>query len=175
MTKKTVSMEALKSFVRKESSLFLKQANITSVGIGYKIKDGKPTEKLCIQFTVGRKVSPEGLQAIGVTELPKFFVIDGVEIPTDVIQRSFDTDAREVKLKAKLEAASFRKAVANPIVPGISIGHPSISAGTIGCVVYDALTGAPYRLSNWHVLNGSDGLIGDPIVQPGAHDDNRVV
>ena len=175
MTKKTVSMEALKSFVRKESSRFLKQANITSVGIGYKIKDGKPTEKLCIQFTVGRKVSPEGLQAIGVTELPKFFVIDGVEIPTDVIQRSFDTDAREVKLKAKLEAASFRKAVANPIVPGISIGHPSISAGTIGCVVYDALTGAPYILSNWHVLNGSDGLIGDPIVQPGAHDDNRVV
>jgi endonuclease G len=174
MTKKTVSMEALKSFVRKEGCRFLKQPNVTSVGIGYKVKDGKPTEQLSIQFTVGRKVAPEVLEAIGATELPESFVIDGVEVPTDVIQRSYDTDAKEVKLKAKLEAASSRKAVANPIVPGISIGHPSISAGTVGCVVYDAQTGAPYILSNWHVLNGATGVIGDAIVQPGRHDDNRV-
>jgi endonuclease G len=174
MTKKAVSMDALKSFVRKEATRFLSQDNITSVGIGYKIKDGKPTKKLSIQFTVGSKVSLEGLEAIGATELPKFFVIDGVEIPTDVIQRNFDTHAKEVKLGARLEAASIRKAVANPIVPGISIGHPSISAGTVGCVVYDAQTGMPYILSNWHVLNGTAGVIGDHIVQPGRHDDNRV-
>lgn len=174
MTKKTVSMEALKSFVRKESPNFLKQDNITSVGIGFKIKDGKPTKKLSIQFTVGKKVAPEGLEAIGATELPKFFVIDGVEVPTDVIPRTYDTHAREVKLSAKLEAASVRKAVANPIVPGVSIGHPSVSAGTVGCVVYDAQSGAPYILSNWHILNGATGAIGDNIVQPGKHDDNRV-
>lgn len=28
-------------------------------------------------------------------------------------------------------------------------------------------------LSNWHVLHGSDGVIGDVVVQPGPHDDNR--
>jgi len=174
MLKKTVSIEALKSFVRRESSQFLKQENVTSVGIGYKIKDGKPTKELSIQFTVGRKVAPEGLEAICTTELPKSFVIEGVEIPTDVIQRSFGANAREIKIEAKLEAASLRKVAANPIVPGVSIGHPSISAGTAGCVVYDAQTGAPYILSNWHVLNGPTGAIGDSIVQPGKHDDNRV-
>jgi endonuclease G len=174
MNKKKVSMEALKSFVRKEGSQFLKQQNITSIGIGYKIKGKKPTKELCIQFTVGRKVAPEGLEDIGATELPKFFNIEGVEVPTDVIQRNFGTDANQVNLKAKLEAASTRKAVANPVMPGVSIGHPSISAGTAGCIVFDAQTGTPYILSNWHILNGPTGIIGDPIVQPGKHDDNRV-
>ena len=40
---KQISSEALKTFVRKEAPRFLKQANVTSVGIGYKVKDGKPT------------------------------------------------------------------------------------------------------------------------------------
>jgi endonuclease G len=29
-------------------------------------------------------------------------------------------------------------------------------------------------LSNWHVLHGPDGALGDEVVQPGKHDDNRV-
>lgn len=174
MAKKSVSMEALKSFVRKEGARFLKPGNITSVGIGYKVKDGKPTKELSIQFTVDRKVAPEGLEGLGLTEVPKSFVIEGVEIPTDVIPRKYDVHAREVKFGPQLQAASARKAVANPVCPGISVGHPSITAGTIGCVVYDAKTGAPYILSNWHVLSGPTGAIGDWIVQPGKHDDNRV-
>lgn len=28
-------------------------------------------------------------------------------------------------------------------------------------------------LSNWHVLHGPDGTLGDDLVQPGPHDDNR--
>ena len=47
------------------------------------------------------------------------------------------------------------------------------TAGTIGCIVFDSLDGTPYILSNWHVLNGPAGLIGDDIVQPGPFDDNR--
>jgi endonuclease G len=62
----------------------------------------------------------------------------------------------------------------DPIVPGVSIGHPRISAGTLGCVVYDASNGATYVLSNWHVLHGGNGNIGDAIVQPGTSDDNRI-
>lgn len=144
------------------------------MGIGFKTKDGKATKETCIQFTVGRKVAPEALENIGAIELPKSFVIDGVEVPTDVVQRRFETTAREVQLEAKLEAAAPRKTAVNPVVPGVSIGHPSITAGTAGCVVYDAATGAPYILSNWHVLNGPQGRVGDDIVQPGRHDDNRV-
>jgi endonuclease G, mitochondrial len=170
MAKKTVSSESLKNFVRREASRFLKQNNITSVGIGYKVKDGQPTKELSIQFTVGRKVAPEALESIDAVEIPKSFLIDGVQVPTDVIQRNFEKSFREVKL----EAASSRKIVANPVVPGVSIGHPSITAGTAGCVVYDVDTGTPYVLSNWHVLNGPCGKPGDPIVQPGTYDDNRI-
>jgi endonuclease G len=49
------------------------------------------------------------------------------------------------------------------------------SAGTFGAVVYDALNGTPYVLSNWHVLHGPTGAIGDSIAQPGPFDDGNIV
>jgi endonuclease G, mitochondrial len=171
MARKSISTETLKNFVRKEAPHFLKQENITSVGIGYKIKDSQRTETLSVQFTVGRKVAPEVLESIGAVEIPQSFTIDGVEVPTDVIPRSYDLSAKEVKLEVMPQQ---RKAALNPIVPGISVGHPKLSAGTVGCVAYDAMNGEPFILSNWHVLQGASGTIGDAIVQPGSHDDNRV-
>jgi endonuclease G, mitochondrial len=171
---KEISMESLKAFVRKEGSRFLEQPNVTSIGIGFKIVDGKTTDRLSVQFTVGRKIALQSLQALGAEELPKSFLIDGVEVPTDVLQRSYGKAAREVRIEAKIEEAAARKAVIDPVVPGVSVGNKTITAGTAGCVVYDSGTGKPYILSNWHVLHGPKGAIGDVIVQPGPHDDNRV-
>jgi endonuclease G, mitochondrial len=170
MAKQSVSIESLKSFVRKESIHSLQQENITSIGIGYKIKDGKLTKELSIQFTVGQKVSLEEIERIGAVKIPESFMIDGIAVPTDVIARSYDLSAKPVKSVA----APKRKIVVNPVIPGVSIGHPLISAGTAGCVVYDASNGVPFILSNWHVLQGANGSIGDNIVQPGSHDDNRI-
>jgi endonuclease G, mitochondrial len=170
MAKQPVSMESLKTFVRKEAVHSLQQENITSIGIGYKIKGGKPTKELSIQFTVGRKVAPEEIESIGAVQIPESFVIDGIAVPTDVISRSYDLSAKSVESVA----APKRKMVVNPVIPGVSIGHPLISAGTAGCVVYDASNGVPFILSNWHVLQGANGSIGDNIVQPGSHDDNRI-
>ena len=60
----------------------------------------------------------------------------------------------------------------NPIRPspcGVSVGHPDIGAGTLGCLVKNA--GNHYILSNNHVLaNGNDANIGDPVIQPGPDD-----
>ena len=67
-----------------------------------------------------------------------------------------------------------RKARLDPVQPGCSIGHVDVSAGTLGCIVYDRETDEPYVLSNWHILQGLTGTIGDSIVQPGPHDDNRI-
>ena len=170
MAKKKASLESIKKFVRKEASRFLKQDNITSIGIGYKIKDGKPTKELSVQFTVGRKVKPEQLESIKAVEIPKILDIEGVDVPTDVIERNYKPGARLVAVK---EAAQ-RKVAVDPVIPGVSIGHWSISAGTAGCVVYDGVTGAPYILSNWHVLCGPTGEPGDAIVQPGSYDDDRL-
>jgi hypothetical protein len=57
-----------------------------------------------------------------------------------------------------------------PAPLGYSVGHPAITAGTIGARVKDAI-GNVYILSNNHVLaNSNDGQLGDPIYQPGPYD-----
>jgi hypothetical protein len=57
-------------------------------------------------------------------------------------------------------------------VPGSGLGHPDVTVGTFGCLVRKAGDEGLFILSNSHVL-ANEGLarIGDPIVQPGAHDD----
>lgn len=172
--KKQISEQALKRFVRNEASRFLAKPNITSVGIGYKVTKGKRSRDLSVQFTVAQKVAPEQLESLGSPALPTSVTVDGVDVPTDVIERSYVSSARQVSIGTTLESAAARKSAVDPVLPGVSIGHPSISAGTAGCVVYHAQTGAPFVLSNWHVLSGPDGAVGDDIIQPGRHDDNRV-
>lgn len=56
MSQKEISTEELKDFVRREASRFLRKKNINSIGIGYKIKNGKQTNKISIQFTVDSKL-----------------------------------------------------------------------------------------------------------------------
>ena len=61
-----------------------------------------------------------------------------------------------------------------PVSGGVSIGHPSITAGTMGTSL--RFLGIPYGLSNNHVLAAGSTLqfpranLGDPIYQPGPFD-----
>src|SRR3989475_3467141 len=53
---------------------------------------------------------------------------------------------------------------------GFSVGHPAITAGSIGARVVDG-SGNVYVLSNNHVLaNSNDATIGDAALQPGPYD-----
>jgi hypothetical protein len=62
-----------------------------------------------------------------------------------------------------------------PAMPGISLGHYQITAGTFGAVVHDQNTGDTLLLSNNHVLaNSNDAEAGDEILQPGPSDGGRV-
>ena len=57
-----------------------------------------------------------------------------------------------------------------PAPLGFSVGHPEITAGTIGARVRD-VTGRVFILSNNHVLaNSNDATVGDPEYQPGPFD-----
>jgi hypothetical protein len=57
-----------------------------------------------------------------------------------------------------------------PAPVGFSVGHPAITAGTIGARVVNSV-GDVFILSNNHVLaNGNDASIGDAILQPGPFD-----
>ncbi len=162
--------ENLKQFIRTEGMYYLADKNITSIGIGYKVKDGKTTDEIAIQFTVGRKASLEVLESLNTQKIPESITVDGVEVPTDVIERRYKPD---FKIVAE-STGGPRKVRLDPIVPGVSVANVKETAGTIGCIVFNRQDGTPYILSNWHVLHGPQGEIGDTIVQPGPYDDNRI-
>ncbi|RLF14697.1 MAG: hypothetical protein DRN06_06730 [Thermoprotei archaeon] len=83
----------------------------------------------------------------------------------------------EVFVTGKIEALSLvaplvkRTERFRPAPGGVSIGHYTITAGTLGSRVYDSRTGARLILSNNHVLAATNrGEPGDPILQPGPYD-----
>jgi endonuclease G, mitochondrial len=158
----------LKQLVRQAAEKYLKDPNINSVGIGLK----NDTNEVCIQFTVDKKYEPEYFEnnpELLVTELiPEQISNEKLTVKTDVIQRKFEPGF----IPVAQVTADPRKIYQNPAQPGISIGNIAITAGTFGAVVYDNVTGEPLILSNWHVLNGDGGAIGDTILQPGTFDDN---
>ena len=163
--------EQLRKFIRAHGATYLEDPNVTSIGIG-RDSDGDPTAgPLCIQFTVATKSDDASvLEDLGTQVLPSSITIEGVEIPTDVIERSYRAGLRVLEVSHKSE----RKQRIDPLQPGVSISHPDGTAGTLGAIVYDRADGASCALSNWHVLHGSTGFIGDPVVQPGPADDNDV-
>jgi hypothetical protein len=126
--------------------------DVVSVGLGYKYKDGRRTDQICIVVGV-RKKRPSAEVVAGRT-VPAS--IGGV--PVDVIQYG------EVKAHALV-------ARRRPCPPGYSVGHPSITAGTLGAWVRRGSGNERYILSNNHVIAASnDGVAGDPIRQPGVAD-----
>jgi hypothetical protein len=57
-----------------------------------------------------------------------------------------------------------------PVPIGVSVGHPQVTAGTIGARVKNG-SGGVFALSNNHVLaNTNNASIGDAALQPGAYD-----
>ncbi|MEM1194549.1 MAG: DNA/RNA non-specific endonuclease [Pseudomonadota bacterium] len=161
--------EALRRFVRTNGHKYLRDPNVTSIGVGR--KNGAPDGEISLIFTVGSKVQPSQLEALDVKTklLPETIeVAPGVSVKTDVEERRYEQSHSLVEP----EDLSVRKSRQNPIKPGISVGQFERSAGTLGAIVFDEETGAPCILSNWHVLHTDTGEIGDRTVQPGHFDDN---
>ena len=141
-------------------SRILSMPNVVGVGVGSKQVGLTRTEKPAIIIFVEKKLPDDKLSRS--QKLPD--MIDGLE--TDVI---------EIGRVRLLERVMKMR----PALPGSSIGHYKISAGTFGVVVKDKKTGEKLILSNNHILangsNGSDGRAnpGDAILQPGAYDGGK--
>ncbi|MGH1338567.1 MAG: hypothetical protein ACRBFS_20805 [Aureispira sp.] len=164
-------LSLLTAYIRSNASQFLKDPNISSIGIGGKIKNGKRTNEGCLQFTVNTKTTVGiSLEDLNSTKIPKKIELHGFSISTDVLERNYNLSYQLVEDVQVNE----RKIKLDPILPGISISNRKGTAGTLGCIVYDQYNNIPYILSNWHVLHGDNGTIGDMIVQPGPYDDNRI-
>lgn len=65
------------------------------------------------------------------------------------------------------------KFLPRPVPCGVSVGHPQITAGTLGCLVRNA-KGQLFILSNNHVLSNSNSAqLGEPILQPAPSDGGK--
>jgi len=138
--------------------------NVTGVGVGYKIVNGRRTDEVCVRVYVSRKRAPEELDP-GDMAPPS---INGVA--TDVIEALF-----EAQSNGGAATLDDRKKRRNPMAGGVSIG-PVISkgAGTLGVWAIDNHTNNPLLLTNWHVLcDVDDCQTGAVVVQPGRFDDGR--
>jgi hypothetical protein len=135
----------------------LARENVVGVAAGVKVKKGAPTGEPAVTILVEKKVAKSRLSE-GALVPPK---LDGV--PTDVIE------------SGPLRPLLFNTRV-RPALPGFSIGHHDITAGTFGCLVRDIRgcceeEGDYLVLSNNHVLANSNlASIGDLILQPGPFD-----
>ncbi|MCC6894702.1 MAG: hypothetical protein IT321_17920 [Anaerolineae bacterium] len=128
----------------------LAKPNVVGVAVGLKNSVGDPS----VVVLVERKVPVAALSASET--VPK--EVDGVK--TDVVEVGY------------LRAYDSPRDRYRPEIPsGISIGHYKITAGTLGTIVTDRMTGEKLILSNNHVLaNSNDALVGDAILQPGPAD-----
>lgn len=148
-------------FMRRKHSTaqakLLEIENVVGVGKGFKQTRGKTIMKPTTVVLVKHKLPPCQLKRDQLVPTK----IDG-EV-TDVIE------VGDLRLLGRTE-------LTRPALPGMSIGHYKISAGTFGAVVRDKTTNELFILSNNHVLaNITDGTderskIGDPILQPGRYD-----
>lgn len=120
----------------------LSPENITGWGIGKKAIDGTTLDTVRIY----------------VRELPDPTIPGHFgELPTDVIEMGQITAYQNPQDRHR------------PVPCGVSVGHPNITAGTLGCLVEK--NGNHYILSNNHVLADSNAaVVGDPVIQPGPHD-----
>jgi hypothetical protein len=140
--------------VHENQTSLIARRNVVAVGVGRKVVEGRQTDQLAIVVSVIAKRPREVLPASEL--VPP--AIDG--IPTDVVRTG-------PIFAFQNPTGRFR-----PAPGGVSIGHASITAGTLGCVVQK--NGRRYILSNNHVLaNSNDASVGDPVLQPGSADGGR--
>lgn len=134
-------------------NMLLALPNVVGVGIGYKKSGGKTLDELSLVTMVRAKLPKQAMQQDDI-------------IPSEL--GGVCTDVIEV---GQLRAMQSMREHWRPAIGGISIGHYHVTAGTLGCVVYDSLYRTPCILSNNHVLANSNACsLGDPILQQGRVD-----
>jgi hypothetical protein len=132
----------------------LAKSNVVGVAVGFKEEKGDTQGDLALVVLVNEKKPLAALD------------------PSDIVPPEVDgvrTDVYEVGYLRAQQGARDRY---RPVVPGgVSIGHYKVTAGTLGTLVKDRVTGEPFLLSNNHVFaNSNDALVGDAILQPAAID-----
>ena len=131
--------------------------NIIGLGIGAKVVSGTILSgEDAVRVYVRVKMPRGQLSANHI--IPQQFGA----LPTDVIEVGNVTASQSLRTWQRFGQH-------RPTSCGVSVGHPNITAGTLGCLVEK--DSRHYILSNNHVLADShNATVGDQIIQQGAAD-----
>jgi hypothetical protein len=157
----------------KAKQYFLSQAQASTATIGGTLNSFS-VDKNIVGIGIGSKFvgnSIESQEAIKIyvrIKIPKNDLSPHELIPPEF--EGFPTDVIEIgDVTAFPTLTGNRQKKNRPTSCGVSVGHPLITAGTLGCLVEK--NGETYILSNNHVLaNSNVAAIGDKIIQPGSLD-----
>ena len=165
-----LNFEVLSKLKDLEEEKLLALKGVLGVSVGYKVKDGKKTDILCIRVLVKKKRSKLWMKLFTPAHMVPMEVGG---FPTDVVE------VGEVKALILMAEPKKRTDKWRPAPGGVSTGHKAITAGTLGGPVKDRNTGKLMTLSNNHVYANSDmttdqkAYKGDSILQPGKYDGGK--
>jgi hypothetical protein len=152
-------MPSFQQFLQAQASFesqILAKPNVVGVAVGLKEAEGIWTDTMALVVLVQQKLPLTALSASD--RVPR--EIDGIQ-----------TDVYEVGVLRALQQLPPTSRFRPEIPSGVSAGHFAITAGTLGAVVKDRMTGEKLLLSNNHVFaNSNDAQLGDAILQPGPAD-----
>jgi len=131
---------------KEKLKMIYENPHVWAIGDGYRTKNGTITDEKCTVANVEKKG----------TVSARFMLSPEIDVVESGIIRA-------------LGAQDVYTDRVRPAPGGVSVGHESISAGTLGCWVN--YKDRKVMLSNNHVLsNSNDAKIGDAILQPGPYD-----
>lgn len=121
--------------------------------------------------------------AIGISYVKQTYQL-AVRLQARALEKSPQVEAIRSQARGEVDvryigrvvkrAAPWNQSRQRPLLPGISIGHFRITAGTLGCFVKMRSSGDPRILSNNHVLADENaGKKGDAVIQAGHFDGGR--
>lgn len=144
-------------------SAFIPSAQGTDVRAAIAAQERHTPRLMSMPGVVGTAV---GLNPAGKAVVKVFTAAEGI----GGIPGSVDGVAVAIEVTGRFFALSDPTSRQRPAPLGFSVGHPNITAGTIGARVKDA-SGKVYVLSNNHVLaNSNAAQTGDNALQPGPYD-----
>lgn len=150
---------------------WMRRPGVTATDVGYKLSAGEMTDQLALRVHVERKRPLAELAASEVFNGPDDAEADVGGFPVDVIEATYEPSDQLAVLEDVDAETVDRRARTRPLIGGISVGNPRVTAGTLGAIVYDRVSCKPMILSNFHVLAGARAATaGESVTQPGRVD-----
>lgn len=143
--------------------------NVVGTCLGNRRVGGREIDEESVVVLVSEKIPEDRLSTEAL--IPETVEIDGQEIPTDV-QEIGEPRAHAVGGTIEpVESDTDRTRRWRPAPAGVSVGHPEITAGTLGSPVLFDAEDRPVVLTNAHVAAPIGAASrSDPVYQPGPTD-----